>query len=130
MTGETALLNIVRGNNSKNDPEKVCVFCSKTFISRYNRLKHTEKCHKGTANHTIGKVRKEYVCILCGKNYCNQRTLINHTKVFEGDMCHTAPSISQIKSLRVAKLRSVQIQLSISLDPPTLVTQVHRRLNT
>ena len=91
MPGEAALLNIVRGNNLKKDPEKVCVFCSKTFISRENRLKHMEKCHKGTANHTIGKVRKEYVCVLCGKNYCNQRTLINPTKVCEGDMCHTAP---------------------------------------
>ena len=49
MPGEIALLKIVRGNNSKKDPEKVCVFCSKTFISRENRLKHTEKCHKGTA---------------------------------------------------------------------------------
>ena len=91
VPGETALLNIVRGNNSKKDPEKVCVFCNKTFISRENRLKHTDKCHRGTTHHTIGKVRKEYVCVLCGKNYCNQRTLVSHTKTCQGNMCHIAP---------------------------------------
>ena len=84
-------MNIVKGNTLKKDADTVCVFCNKTFINRENRRKHTEKCHKGTSDHTIGKKKKEYVCIRCGKNYVNQRILVNHTMVCEGDMCLTAP---------------------------------------
>ena len=91
VPGETALMNIVKGNTLKKDADTVCVFCNKTLISRENWRKHTEKCHKGTSNHTIGKMKKEYVCIFCSKNYVIQRTLINHTVACEGDMCLTAP---------------------------------------
>ena len=68
IPGETALMNIVRGGNSKKDADTVCIFCNKTFINKENRKKHTEKCHKGTTDRVIkGKKKKEYVCIRCGK---------------------------------------------------------------
>ena len=65
LPGEAALLSIMRGNNPKKDPEQVCIHCNRTFANRENKLKDTERCYKGTTNHTIGKVGKEYVCVKC-----------------------------------------------------------------
>ena len=87
VPGEAALLNIVRGNNSKKDPEKVCVFCSKTFISRENRLKHTEKCHKDRVpfrtfcwdiSHLFGRKLINYYSILLEGYFCPEFSTFFH----------------------------------------------------
>ena len=47
LPGEAALLEIVRGKKVTKDPNRVCIHCLRTFATKENRNRHSEKCLNG-----------------------------------------------------------------------------------
>ena len=93
MPGEAALLEIVRGRDVTKDPERICIHCLRSFVTRENRNRHSEKCVNGIINPNAGVVQKYYACIKCGKLYVSQGNLLNtwnHVVV----LCTTQPRLT------------------------------------
>ena len=53
-------MNIIRGSTySKKNAETVCIHCGKTFISKKNHKKHTDKYHQKGATNRVVKGKKK-----------------------------------------------------------------------
>ena len=56
LPGEAALLEIVRGKKVTKDPNRVCIHCLRTFATKENRNRHSERCLNGIITPNAGIV--------------------------------------------------------------------------